>query len=248
MSPALRYGIRRRGSTSRLTEPEARKRERTRRSRRRGEQKSLRRAHSETSLRRAAKAEHKQLSDRVRPLSLANAGDLTLGPFPKGKGSSDRAKTRKVRATAEEQAARERLVGLRHSDPHSFLGIHPGEDGVTLRAYRPGVIAMRVIGVDGVSHPMELLDRAGLFGVCLRDRREVFAYKLRATYPNGRVIAFDDPYSFLPTIGAVDQHLWNEGRHERIHERLGAHARTIDAIPGASFSVWAPNAVGVSVV
>src|SRR5260370_38305502 len=180
MSPALRYGIRRYASTSRLTEPEARKRGAPGGAE--GEaSKGVCDVRSRASLRSAAKVKDRTLSDRVRPPSLANAGDLTLGPFPKGKGSSDRAKTRKVRATAEEQAARERLVGLRHSDPHSFLGIHPGEDGVRLRAYRPGVIAMTVIGVDGTARPMELIDRAGLFGVCLRDRREVFAYTLRAT-------------------------------------------------------------------
>ncbi|HXD90279.1 MAG TPA: 1,4-alpha-glucan branching protein GlgB [Candidatus Binataceae bacterium] len=157
-------------------------------------------------------------------------------------------KTQSVTETKDEKAARERLIGLRHSDPHAFLGIHPGEDGVTIRAYRPGTVGMTVVIADDTARPMELIDRAGLFGVCLRDRRQVFAYKLRATYPNGRVITLDDPYRFLPTIGAVDQYLWNEGRHERIYEKLGAHERTIGGIGGVSFSVWAPNAIGISVV
>ena len=96
--------------------------------------------------------------------------------------------------------------------------------------------------------PLEPLDQSGLFGICLRDRSEVFAYTLRATYQDGEVFTFDDPYRFLPTIGTLDQHLWNEGRHERIHERLGAHARVVEGVAGISFAVWAPNAASVSVV
>jgi 1,4-alpha-glucan branching enzyme len=41
-----------------------------------------------------------------------------------------------------------------------------------------------------------------------------------------------------------DLHLFNEGRHFRLYDRLGAHARD----DGVHFAVWAPNATAVSVV
>jgi 1,4-alpha-glucan branching enzyme len=44
-----------------------------------------------------------------------------------------------------------------------------------------------------------------------------------------------------------DLYLFNEGRHYRIYDKLGAHLTTIDGKAGTSFSVWAPNARKVSV-
>jgi 1,4-alpha-glucan branching enzyme len=45
-------------------------------------------------------------------------------------------------------------------------------------------------------------------------------------------------------LGELDLHLAGEGRHERLYERLGAHA--LD--DGVRFAVWAPNARAVSVI
>ncbi len=40
-----------------------------------------------------------------------------------------------------------------------------------------------------------------------------------------------------------DLYLFNEGRHYRFYDKLGAHLyQRIDGNAGTSFSVWAPNA------
>ncbi|MEO5509959.1 MAG: 1,4-alpha-glucan branching protein GlgB [Longimicrobiales bacterium] len=44
-----------------------------------------------------------------------------------------------------------------------------------------------------------------------------------------------------------DLYLFNEGTHNRLYERLGAHPRTADGATGYDFAVWAPNADAVSV-
>jgi 1,4-alpha-glucan branching enzyme len=49
-------------------------------------------------------------------------------------------------------------------------------------------------------------------------------------------------------LGELDLHLFGEGRHELIYEKLGAHAITHDGAKGVSFAVWAPAAAQVSVV
>jgi 1,4-alpha-glucan branching enzyme len=54
--------------------------------------------------------------------------------------------------------------------------------------------------------------------------------------------------SFPPTLGALDLHLFGEGRHELIYEKLGAHPITHEGVNGVSFAVWAPAAAQVSVV
>ena len=43
-------------------------------------------------------------------------------------------------------------------------------------------------------------------------------------------------------------HLFGEGKHERIYDKLGAHAYAHGGAPGTRFAVWAPNAERVSVV
>ncbi len=142
----------------------------------------------------------------------------------------------------------ERLIALRHPDPHSILGAHPGPEGITIRAFRPNAKHVSVIA--GESHPwrMARIDERGLFEVLIKDRDEVFPYQLRVHYSDNDIVTIRDPYAFLPTIGSLDLHLWNEGRHERIYEKLGAHARAIEDAAGFAFAVWAPNARGVSVV
>ena len=45
-----------------------------------------------------------------------------------------------------------------------------------------------------------------------------------------------------------DLHLFNEGTHYRLYEKLGAHPMRVDGVAGTYFAVWAPNAEGVSVM
>lgn len=45
----------------------------------------------------------------------------------------------------------------------------------------------------------------------------------------------------------LDLYLFNEGSHLGIYKKLGAHKRVVDGVEGYNFSVWAPNAGGVSV-
>jgi 1,4-alpha-glucan branching enzyme len=53
----------------------------------------------------------------------------------------------------------------------------------------------------------------------------------------------------LPSIfGPQDLHLFNEGTHRRLWQKLGAHLLQIDGTWGTHFSVWAPNAEAVGVI
>jgi len=56
------------------------------------------------------------------------------------------------------------------------------------------------------------------------------------------------PQDFSPTLGDIDLHLFGEGKHERIYEKLGAHYITHGGKRGVAFAVWAPNAKRVGVV
>ena len=46
----------------------------------------------------------------------------------------------------------------------------------------------------------------------------------------------------------TDVFLFNEGRHFRLAEKLGAHVIEHDGVRGTFFAVWAPDADAVSVI
>jgi 1,4-alpha-glucan branching enzyme len=145
------------------------------------------------------------------------------------------------------------FLAAAHATPHDHLGMHPHvrgkSKGVVVRAFLKDAADCEVVeGEKGKSHAMMRQAEEGFFEVFIPRRSEVFKYRLRATRYNGEVREFYDPYSFLPTLGAQDLYLFNEGNEHRIYEKLGAHPRTVDGVPGVAFAVWAPSASRVSVV
>jgi 1,4-alpha-glucan branching enzyme len=73
-------------------------------------------------------------------------------------------------------------------------------------------------------------------------------YRLRVTFSPGHVLDIDDPYRYGRVLSDFDLHLFGEGTHNRIFEKLGAHRIRLGAATGVHFAVWAPNAENVSVV
>ncbi|HSP74105.1 MAG TPA: alpha-amylase family glycosyl hydrolase, partial [Gaiellaceae bacterium] len=113
-----------------------------------------------------------------------------------------------------------------------------------MRALRPEAESVVV-----QPHGVELEHSAGgVFEGVLEGAELPLSYELETHYRDGLVVTARDPYSFLPTLGAVDLHLIGEGRHETLYEKLGAHVRELDGVVGVSFAVWAPSARSVSVV
>ncbi len=134
--------------------------------------------------------------------------------------------------------------------PHDLLGAHPlsldGVDGVVFRARVPRAVRLWAL-VRGERWPMERLHDAFFVGF-LPGESLPLDYRIEAELIDGGTRVFDDPYRFLPTLGDVDLHLYGEGHHLRLWEKLGAHPRIIDGVEGTSFAVWAPTARRVSVI
>jgi 1,4-alpha-glucan branching enzyme len=103
-----------------------------------------------------------------------------------------------------------------------------------------------VIGGGEVVAKLEKIHQSGVFEGELDVA--LTSYEFEVTYPGGESFNVQDPYRFLPTLGEIDLHLAGEGSHRRLHDKLGAHLRTMAGIDGVSFAVWAPNARSVRVV
>jgi 1,4-alpha-glucan branching enzyme len=137
------------------------------------------------------------------------------------------------------------------TDPHAVLGAHEisleGKTGLSVRVYHPDATGAQLLFGDGKLVEMEPV-RGGLFAVFVPRRKFPLAYQVRFSFHDGSTFVREDPYRFMPTLGDVDLHLFGEGRHLRLYEKLGAHLREMDHTQGVSFAVWAPNAERVSVI
>ena len=140
-----------------------------------------------------------------------------------------------------------RLLARDHHDPHSVLGAHPHPHGVVIRALRPGAASV-VVRSAGREVPLDAIVPETMFEGVVEGVALPLRYELVVDYPEGESETIVDPYSFLPTLGELDLHLFAEGRHELLFCVLGAHRREVDGVVGTRFAVWAPSARAIAVV
>ncbi len=129
----------------------------------------------------------------------------------------------------------------------AHLGLHREGGHSVVRCYLPACDRVEVIGYhDGhVITEMDRLHDAGIFSGIVPDDTE--RYRLRSFY-GADSVEVEDPYRFPSTVGEQDLYLYGEGTHERAYHFLGAHLMTLDDVEGCRFTLWAPNALRVSVV
>src|SRR5689334_18244990 len=141
----------------------------------------------------------------------------------------------------------DQLISRTNANPHGYLGAHPENGSVVVRAFRPAAAAVEVVGPDGKHEALKQVHPGGVFEGRIKGELPLH-YTLAVDYGDSGTITIEDPYRFLPTIGELDVHLLGEARHEELWERLGAHVREVDGLVGTAFAVWAPSARAVSVV
>ncbi|MBC7883666.1 MAG: 1,4-alpha-glucan branching enzyme, partial [Anaerolineae bacterium] len=137
----------------------------------------------------------------------------------------------------------DQLAANLDADPFIILGVH---DGI-VRTFQPWASAVWVVDPENMLYPMHE-SYPGFFEWVAPDR-SVFAYQLKILEKEGSTRLIHDPYSFsVQQCSPLDMHLFGEGNHHRLWEKLGAHPSTYNGISGVHFSVWAPSARNVSVL
>jgi len=137
------------------------------------------------------------------------------------------------------------IVAARHEDPFAVLGQHQTPAGPVVRAFVPHAETLHAVAPNGTEVALEGRPEPGFFEGLVPDGH--IRYRLRAA-TSGGTWELDNPYSFGPVLGAIDDHLFVEGTHQELYRQFGAHARRHDGVDGVHFAVWAPNAQRVSVV
>ena len=154
------------------------------------------------------------------------------------------------------KSQRTQIIEASEREPHSKLGMHPakkeGKEGVVVRAFLQNAESCQAVTVESgkneVRFSLKKVDETGFFEGFTDKIKAVKPYRLRIEQANGEIRQFFDPYSFLPTLGEQDLYLFNQGNEHFIYNKLGAHEKIIDGVPGVAFAVWAPSAQRVSVV
>jgi len=154
----------------------------------------------------------------------------------------------------------DRIVNNHHHDPFEVLGSHAIEqNGKTvwaIRTYQPDADAVwAVLPAQRKEYPMHSVHNPNFFECVIdlsqesADNTTPFAnYQLRVKYGDRECVIYD-PYAFRSSkLTDFDIHLFAEGNHHRIYEKLGAHPIEIDGVKGVYFAVWAPNARNASVL
>jgi 1,4-alpha-glucan branching enzyme len=150
-------------------------------------------------------------------------------------------------AVRPDPAELERILSGRHVDPHAVLGAHPVAGGAVVRALHPDAVAIECLLEGAPPIPMASLG-SGFFGAHVPGASLPLRYRFRYRFQGGASWEEDDPYRFLPTLGEIDLYLISEGTHRALWRQFGAHPRRMDDVDGVGFAVWAPSALGVSVV
>ena len=131
------------------------------------------------------------------------------------------------------------------------MGLHPIEGGkqprLVVRTVQPQADAVAVKQGEK-TFPMRRVHADGVFEAVFPAETEFFRYQLEITLPDGRVYTAEDPYRYPPILTEFDLHLFGEGNHFQLYDKLGAHVIEHDGVWGVSFAVWAPNAERVSVI
>ena len=143
------------------------------------------------------------------------------------------------------------VAGGCYSTPFDILGLHdvtlPEGPGLVVRTLQPQARNVSVLCF-GAEHRMQCVHADGVFESVFSGETEIFPYRLSVTLHDGRTYVTEDPYRFPPVLTDYDLHLFSEGNHFRLYDKLGAHIIEHCGMRGVHFSVWAPGAERVSVV
>ena len=141
----------------------------------------------------------------------------------------------------------EKLLAGTHADPFSVLGVQQAAGGYLARVVIAGAEQVEAFSLDGtLVGKLAPVHGGGLFEgkVGLKSRAPLRYRAVR----DGAVWWVEDPYSFGPVLGPMDDYYIAEGSHLRLFDKLGAHPLRHEGADGVHFAVWAPNASRVSVV
>ncbi|WP_213319111.1 1,4-alpha-glucan branching protein GlgB [Chlamydiifrater volucris] len=149
----------------------------------------------------------------------------------------------------------EKLCKGESDSPHSVLGLQSlskkGSKDAVIVLFRPGAEKVSLQIFEEVVEATSFQEAPGFFFYKLPEKLTQAASSLGSfdykIYHESGLLAHD-PYAFPSLWSRLDEEFFMLGKHEEIYLRMGAVVREFMGVKGVSFTVWAPNAISVSVV
>ena len=139
----------------------------------------------------------------------------------------------------------QKIISAKHHDPFAILGRHEEYQQIKIKVYLPYA---ETVSLSHDGSELERLTGSDFFEYYTDAKTLPVHYELTWIDKDGYAHKNYDPYDFGVQLPAFDQHLFGEGKHWHIYQKLGGHCYSVDGIDGVLFTVWAPNAGRVSIV
>ena len=139
----------------------------------------------------------------------------------------------------------QKIISAKHHDPFAILGRHSEHNKTRIKVYLPYAESV-TLSHDGSEFVR--LTGSDFFEYNAEPSQLPVHYELTWIDKEGYTHKNYDPYDFGAQLPEFDQHLFSEGKHWHIYQKLGGHCHEVDGVDGVLFTVCAPNAVRVSIV
>ncbi|MBR4277857.1 MAG: alpha amylase C-terminal domain-containing protein [Lachnospiraceae bacterium] len=147
----------------------------------------------------------------------------------------------------------EEIIYSECDNPGTLLGPHKSGNNTLIQAYFPGATDVKVRWTaqegskDKKITQMEIADDDGYFAVLIPEKG-VTDYKYLVKYDSNESFEKGDPYRHSRILKDADIKKFREGKLLNAGDIFGSHIMEHEGETGASFIVWAPGAMRVSVV
>ena len=132
----------------------------------------------------------------------------------------------------------QKISEAKHHDPFSVLGRHIKNNQVQIKVYLPYA---ETVSFSDKGPALNRIPGSDFFEYFAKESELPQHYKLTWVDKNGYTHEGYDPYDFGTQFPEFDQHLFGEGKHWHIYQKMGGHLHSVDGIDGVLFTLWAPR-------
>ena len=146
----------------------------------------------------------------------------------------------------------EAIESIVYSDnDHPFDVLAPQKSGkdTLIQAFLPFAKTAEIVfaGKEDEAVKMDMVDEEGFWAAFIPGTVKG-AYCFRVTDAEGETLDIRNPYDFAPVIPKDSFEAFANGQCIDAYRVFGAHEMTLNGVSGVNFTVWAPNALRVSVI
>lgn len=146
----------------------------------------------------------------------------------------------------------EAIESIVYSDnDHPFEVLAPQKSGkdTLIQAFLPFAKTAEIVfkGKEDEPVKMDIVDEDGFWAAFVPGTVKG-AYCFRVTDAEGETVEIQNPYDFAPVIPKDSFEAFANGQCVDAYRVFGAHEMILNGVSGVNFTVWAPNALRVSVI